>query len=156
MRPLLVMLLTLAATGAAETAEGTKFFRLDFTIREMESGKAINARTYSVISSTERGPGTQLRTGLRLPITEGTTTRFSDVGVSIDCRALQEIGGELAMSLAIDISSLASDGPQAIVRQNKWNSLVIVPLRKPTLVFSSDDPGTKRQMQLEVTASPVK
>jgi hypothetical protein len=32
---------------------------------------------------------------------------------------------------------------------------VIVPLKKPTVVFSSDDVASKRQMQLELTATPI-
>jgi hypothetical protein len=32
---------------------------------------------------------------------------------------------------------------------------VIVPLKKPTVIFSSDDLTTKHQMQLELTATPI-
>jgi hypothetical protein len=38
----------------------------------------------------------------------------------------------------------------------KWNAPVIVPLRKATVIFASDDPSSKRQMQLELTATPIK
>jgi hypothetical protein len=33
---------------------------------------------------------------------------------------------------------------------------VIVPVGKPTVIFSSDDVASKGQMQLELTASPIK
>ncbi len=41
------------------------------------------------------------------------------------------------------------------IRQNRWTSVTIVPLKKPTLLFSSDDPMSKRQMQLELTVTPI-
>jgi hypothetical protein len=41
------------------------------------------------------------------------------------------------------------------IRSNSWSSVVIVPLKTPTLIFSSDDPASKRQMQLELTATPI-
>jgi hypothetical protein len=44
---------------------------------------------------------------------------------------------------------------QPVVRQNQWQAGVIVPLKKPTVVFSSDDLTTKRQMQVELTATPI-
>jgi hypothetical protein len=41
------------------------------------------------------------------------------------------------------------------IRQNRWVSTVAVPLKKPTVIFSSDDLTSKRQMQLELTATPI-
>jgi hypothetical protein len=31
----------------------------------------------------------------------------------------------------------------------------VVPIKKPTTVFSSDDPSGNRKMQLELTATPI-
>jgi hypothetical protein len=68
----------------------------------------------------------------------------------------------MSLVLVADISSVVQEpaSPSApmrppVVRQNKWNSGVIVPLKKPTVVFSSDDLTTKRQMQVELTATPI-
>jgi hypothetical protein len=60
--------------------------------------------------------------------------------------------------VAAEVSSAAEtpDAPAPVIRQVKWNSPVIVPLGKPTVIFSSDDPSSKRQMQLELTARPIK
>jgi hypothetical protein len=43
-----------------------------------------------------------------------------------------------------------------VTRQNQWRSAVVIPVKKPTVVFSSDDVSSKRQLQLELTATPVK
>ncbi len=53
------------------------------------------------------------------------------------------------------VPATASAPTQPTVRQNKWDSTVIVPLKKPTVLFSSDDLTSKRQMQLELTATPI-
>jgi hypothetical protein len=42
-----------------------------------------------------------------------------------------------------------------LIRQTKWSSNVIVPIGKPTVIFSSDDATTKGQMQLELTATAM-
>jgi hypothetical protein len=41
------------------------------------------------------------------------------------------------------------------VRQNVWQSDVVVPLKKPTLLFASENLDAKTQMQVEVTATPI-
>jgi hypothetical protein len=50
----------------------------------------------------------------------------------------------------------SSSGLPPVVRTYNWSSTAIVPLRKATQIFSSDDLGSKRKFQLEVTATPVK
>jgi hypothetical protein len=81
------------------------------------------------------------------------------VGVNIDFRAIREVQRDLALSVSAEISSIPSESgevkPNPIVRQNKWDSSVVVPLKKPTLIFSSDDVSSKRTMQLELTATPI-
>jgi len=51
----------------------------------------------------------------------------------------------------------ASAGTQLppTIRQNRWSSSVVVPLSKPTVIFSSDDLTSKRQFQLELTATLI-
>jgi hypothetical protein len=42
-----------------------------------------------------------------------------------------------------------------VIRQNKWDSSVLIPVGKPTLVFSADDLDSKGKMQVELTATKV-
>ncbi|HSB15461.1 MAG TPA: hypothetical protein VLE22_13460, partial [Bryobacteraceae bacterium] len=75
------------------------------------------------------------------------------------CADIKELERGLSLFVSADINSVPSDAAAPMVaptiRQNRWSSLTIVPLKKPTLIFSSDDPTTKRQMQLELTATPI-
>ena len=149
------------AQNEGGAAKDEKFYHLDFVVKEVEDGKVTNSRAYSMIASPQqRG---QIRVGSRLPVpTAGTAQASSftylDVGVSIDCSALRELQNQLAFRVSADVSSAVKNEQTAlppVIRQNKWDSRVIIPMKKPTLLFSSDDPVTKGKIQLEVTATPI-
>ena len=160
----IVFLFTIMMAGtcfAQKPAEDAKYYHLDFVVKELESGKVINARTYSTTVAT--GAGTSvIRSGSKVPISTGGDApgylTYLDMGVNIDCRAAKEIQDQLALSVSAEIASVATESPSSrpLVRQTKWESNVIVPIRKPTTIFSSDDPTTKRQTQLELTAVPIR
>ena len=144
---------------AQAAAEAHKYYRLEFSVKELESGKATNIRSYSMmISTVDTGV---IRTGNKVPVSTGTgpnSLTYLDIGVNIDCRGAKEIGDDLALNISAEVSSAATEQPtnQPLIRVTRWSSNVIVPMRKPTTVFSSDDPTTKRQTQLELTVVPIK
>ena len=157
----LLALLVSTGTCFAQSPE-SKFYKLDFVVKEIEGTKVLNARAYSTTVSTDKSsPSSLIRTGSRVPVPtspDGKQFNFSEVGVNIDCRSVQEVGGELSMIVTAEVTTTLQEsttGPP-IHRQNKWTAAAVVPLRKPTVLFSSDDATTKRQMQLELTATPIK
>ncbi len=150
---------------SAESVEkaAKKFYQLNFVVRELENEQVINSRSYSIImrNDTDRG---SIRAGEKVPFasTSGTTTQWQqiDVGVNIDCRKLEEIGDRLSLYVLAEISSLIESHPEnsapsaaPIFRNNRWESTVIVPMKQPTILFSSDDPASKRRMQLQLTVT---
>jgi hypothetical protein len=150
------------AQSDSKPVEPVKFYRLDFVVKELDAGKVVNARTYSTSASAKDGGwACTIRTGNKVPVPTGmsadkTQYTYIDVGVNFDCKSIKEIDGQLSMVLTAEISSgLTSDRPP-MIRQTKWSSDVLVPLRKPTLIYSSDDVAGKGQMQLELTATPLK
>jgi len=143
-----------------ERTVGPTYYRLDFVVKDIDGGKTINSRAYSsMIAPNDRG---SIRTGNRVPLPStsgGGSFSYLEIGVNLDFSVTREMPDRVAVNLTVDISSnAASESPSLppVLRQNKWSSGVVVPLRKPTTVFSSDDPGSKRQMQVELTATPVK
>jgi hypothetical protein len=164
----LMLLATVAPGFAQDGAPEPKFYRLDFVVKELEGGKVSNARNYSMTISTARnGPSSAIRSGGKIPVQTGSlpvgdvaNTQFTyvDVGVNIDCRGAREISDHLAMTVVSEISNAlhTENGKAPVIRKTQWSSEVIVPLRKPTTIFSSDDAGSKMQMQLELTATPIK
>jgi hypothetical protein len=162
----------LAAPCFPQTAENkpeqTKYFRLDFTVRELEGGKVVTSRSYSTTLSNEKGDNVSIRTGDKVPIITGKdqSVSYQDVGVNIDCNSLKLVDSQVALYIRAAISSVVADvqdkipfensGPgNPVIRNTSWGSTVLVPLKKTVTVFSSDGATTKRQTQLELTATPI-
>jgi hypothetical protein len=161
----LLALAVMAGPCLAEDAAPGKFYRLDFVVKEVEAGRILNARSYS-ITVAEQG-GCSIRAGSRVPTPVGgpglgsaTQYSYSDVGVNIDSHHVTGVQSGLSLGVNADVSSVLqestpSPGVPPTVRQNKWQATVLVPFKKPTMIFSSDDVTGKRQMQLELTATPI-
>jgi hypothetical protein len=144
------------------------YYHLEFVVQELGAdGKPVNSRSYSSTASTGRSDlNASIRTGSRVPVATGPVSgapnsfQYMDVGVNIDVRNTHEVNGKLAISLVADVSSLAtpaglSQPSNPVVRNNRWQATVIVPLNKPTVAFSSDSLDTRGSMQLVVTATPM-
>ncbi len=174
---------TAAQSEAQETAKSTAprahYYHLDFVVEELNAdGKPVNSRSYSTTVTTDHKatpPPITIRTGSRIPIATGvnpmapqgqnTQWQYKDVGVNIDIDSggTMEIGSRLALSLTVEVNSLASNmrlgssnGPEEpVTRQDRWRGPVLIPVGKRTVVFASDDLDNKGSMQLSVTATPL-
>lgn len=142
------------------------FYKLNFTLEEVnDAGKVINARSYVATIATGPGQNQQIRTGSRIPIATGaengsTQFQYIDVGVNFDVRQVKEVGDKLSFFLVSEISSIASQTQIAgtgepVIRQNRWESMVLIPIGKPTLAYSADDLDSKGKMQVELTATRI-
>lgn len=164
------------AQNSPPAATPQHFYRLHFAVAELDgAGKVTNTRIYEeTIATTGSGPSVgdqQIKTGSRVPIATGTygsnnanpaNTQFQyiDLGVNLDVRDASERGEMLGLRLKAEVSSIARQTEVAgtgepVIRQNVWDSLVLIPIGKPTVVFSSDDLDSKGKMQVEVTATRV-
>ncbi len=152
------------AKPAATAVEPAKYYRLDFVVKETENGKQTSARNYSLTaSSASSGNNCSVRAGDKIPIPSGKDAvqfTFIDVGVSLDCHDLKEVEQKLALRIQADISAAASQTPATasgapVIRQFRWASDVIVPLRRATVIYQSDGASSKNGMQLELTATPL-
>lgn len=151
-----------AGTVLAQTADSARFYKLEFVVKEVEGGKTSNSRYFSTMLAVQipgrDTPSATIRAGGRVPVTTGNNTSFFDLGVSIDTRELREAQSDISLFITADVSTIAQESPGTvpITRQNKWAGTVILPVKKATVVFASDDVSSKRQLQLELTATPIK
>lgn len=135
-------------------------YRLDFTISEIEDGKKINARQYSLNVNT--GDHNNLKIGTRVPvqIKEGEM-QYLDLGTNIQAE-LRERENGLALEVRAQMSSFATPDQanrgngMPLLREMQINASTIVSPGRPTNVGSVDDPNSNRQFQLEVTATKLK
>lgn len=136
-------------------------YRVDFSIYELENGKRINTRHYSMDLSP--GPWSEIKIGSRIPVTSGADQyQYLDLGTNIGCE-LGEQGDDVSLRITSDFSSLAGPGEQAsrplippIVRQIKIEGRTVAAPGKPVLIGAVDDPNSDRQFQLEATATRLK
>jgi hypothetical protein len=91
-----------------------------------------------------------------------TQYHYEDIGVRFDFRDVHDVGRLLTLNLAADVSTLGgtavldsngSNTHQPTIRNNQWDSVVLIPIGKPTVVFKSDDFDSKGSMQVLVTAT---
>ena len=155
------------ATEQAKAPEAAAhFYHLDFVVQEIGAdGKPANSRTYTTTVSTgPRDRGASIRTLSRIPVVSGEAQgnaqfQYVDVGVNIDARNAKEIGRDLFIDLNADISSIAPTIDQhlhqPVIRQNKWQASVLIPVGKATVVFTSDSLDSKGSMQVVVTATAL-
>ncbi len=162
----LLAALCMSTQAFAQESDSVKYIRLDFVAKETEGGKVINSRSYLAQTSTARDSrSASIRSGSRVPTLSGGKYTYYDLGANIDCDHAKVEDGQLSIHVTADVSGVLqeagltpSSGPAAppVIRQNKWSGDVLVPFRKPTIIFSSDDLTTKRQLQLELTATQIK
>jgi len=141
-------------------------YRLDFSVNEMEDGKKINTRQYSM--NSRPGDGNEIKIGTRVPVeVKQGEFQYLDVGTNIWCRLRDEadmstLGSNVLLNLRAELSNFAlPDQQQAqqfhpVVRQLKIEASTIATPGKLLVVGVVDDPNSKRQFQLEVTVTKLK
>jgi hypothetical protein len=140
-------------------------YRLDFTVNELEDGKKINSRQYSV--NLNGGDHSEIKIGTRVPVeAKAGEIQYLDVGTSIWCRLrdyrdVTWLGDDLVLDVHSDISNFAvsdqgTQNMRPIIRQMKIDANTIVVVGKPMVLGIVDDPNSKRQFQLDVTVTKLK
>jgi len=156
------------AAKAPETP--VHYYHLEFVVQETGADdKPTNSRSYSTTVSTDPHENGSIRAGVRIPIATGTenaasalvNTQFQyiDVGVNIDTRSVQEIGRSLSLYLTAEVSSVSTSSDpslhQPVIRNNRWQAAILIPIGKPAVVFTSDEFDRKGSMRMVVTATPM-
>lgn len=166
---LLLVLGLLSAIGTAQDAPRhiQKVYKVVFLIYEMEDGKKINERTYTLPVNTVDGNTRDgsIRVGTRVPIETGsksgdTMVQYIDVGLDLDCNVTEQqdkfiVHGNLTLSSLVspEQGTDLKGGGMPVLRQIKQSFTSLVSPGKPTLVTTMDDINSKKRMQVEVTAT---
>lgn len=141
------------------------YYRLNFVLRESDEGKTLNQREFTMNVSADPDGGHDhtswsLRAGTKIPVNNAKdTTNYIDVGVNIDIWAKDSDSGALQLEVTSAISSVAPETANSgspTVRDLKVRGAVLAPLGKPTLVFTSEDPASQHQFELQVTPTRAK
>jgi len=135
-------------------------YHLDFSINELQNGKKINSRQYSMNISNDSSPK-QLKIGTRIPVeTENGKFDYLDVGTSISAQMVSW-QTPLGVDISVDISNFANPDEalhgngRPLLRQMRITGRMPVVLGKSMVVGSVEDPNSDHQFQLEVTATKI-
>jgi hypothetical protein len=137
-------------------------YHLDFAINEFEDGKKINSRQYSLNMNTNDSPN-EIKIGTRIPVEakEGEF-QYVDIGTNIWAQ-LRDNRGQTVLAVRAEVSNFAipeqgldKPDPHPALRQLKVSGSAVLPLSKPMVMDSVDDPNSKRQFQLEVTVTKLR
>lgn len=149
-----------SAAAAAKVEKPVHAYRLDFSVKELEDGKVVNSRQYSM--NLQADDANEIKIGTRVPVEtgEGRQYQYIDVGTNIWCRIGERSDG-IPLSVRAEISNFAIPDQagresRPVIRQLKINASTLALLGKPMVIGSVDDPNSKRQFQLEVTVSKLK
>jgi hypothetical protein len=150
-------------------ARPASVYRLEFVVRELEDGKRINTRNYSL--SAKGGERAVLRVGNRVPYGTGTNPataqiQYQDVGINFDSRP-DERDGEVLLSTRFESTSVVSPekpteergNPLSIApvfRQVRFEGNALITPGKPTVIATLDDVGTNHRFEIEVTVTKAK
>jgi hypothetical protein len=164
---ILLAALTIPAIARAQDdqkpAEPIHFYHLTLAVQELDaSGKPINSRSYTTnVSTNSKSPrDNSIRTGSKVPLpsdAEGHYT-YIDVGINFDIHEVHEIDRQLSLHIKADISTYLprdNNSPASVFRHNQWEAPVLIPIGKPTVIFSSDSLESKNAMQIIATATPI-
>ena len=163
---------TAPAKDAAQTESATEArqkeqkpleaYHLDLAINELEDGKRINSRQYSLnLNSNDSSDNLEIGTKVPVEVKEGEV-HYLDVGTSILAR-IGEHRGQTELTVRAEVSNFSTPeqgqdkhDPHPALRQLKISGSTLLPLGKPMVIGSVDDPNSKRTFQLEVTVTKLK
>jgi len=136
-------------------------YRLDYSIHELEDGRKINTRHYSL--NVNENDANELKIGTRVPVeVKAGETEYIDVGTSLNGRTQVGRDAQVKIFVRVDMSNFAlpeqADGHDRhpLIRQLRISGSTVVEFGKPTVMGVVDDPNSKRQFQLELTVTKLR
>jgi len=143
-------------------------YRFAFSVYELVDGKRTNQRDYSLLVQADgRGPYSKIKIGTKVPIVtskEPTQYTYTDVGLELECSAVETTNNKLAVRIELNLSSFAlsqqnansnSDGLGPVFRTITQRLRSVLTPGKPQMIASLDDPNSNKRFQVEATATKV-
>jgi len=174
-----------SSRGSSSDMRARDTYKLDYTVTELEDGRKLNTRTYSLMCENETDPqvgsgsrwGAHLRVGSRVPVATGsfapaaangggastvnTQFQYIDVGMNIDANMNTMNDGGLTLSSTVEMSSVAESGAATtsmanpVIRQLRAATNSVLTPGKPIVLSTADDVGSKRRFEVQVVATKV-
>jgi hypothetical protein len=138
-------------------------YRVEYKIMENTEDKKASSNVYTML--IEPHQTAKLRIGAKVPIDAGENKKsYTDVGKNIDCTVISETEHTVTIRMTVESSEIAADEHGAketmlgnpVIRGTRIETNVTLALGTPTVVGSFQDPISKRNIQIEATATRTK
>ena len=165
------------AKPAQETAEKSSVprrlaaptYKMVFSIVELQEGKKINQRDYSILVEADDHSGNKLKIGSKVPIetanSQGNSQyTYADVGFQLECSLAETVSNKLGLRVDLEVSNIAAPernadprtaGSQPVFRVVTQRVRAVVTAGKPQIITSMDDVNSTKRLQVEVVATKI-
>jgi hypothetical protein len=140
-------------------------YKMAFSIYELQDGKKINQRDYSLLVEANGRGANSLKIGTKVPIDAGNGgITYADVGFEMRCSADETVNNKLEVSLDMTVTNFAipeqntdprTAGSRPVLRGVTQRVGAIVNPGKPQILTTMDDVNSNKRMQVELTATKV-
>jgi len=155
------------AAESQETKPPDSFYKLSFALYELEDGKRVNQRDYTMIAKANVNPSPSIRISTRVPIySEEKKMQYIDAGLTLNCNVVDHGAGKIQAHCEIAISGFVRPdqipenrgnavAPAPVLRSTNSNTWAILTPGKPSVIATVDDINSAKRMQIEMTATKL-
>jgi len=127
-------------------------YHVEFALTELEDGKKINTRHYSVNINAGKHEAVKIVT--QIPLEAHGDVTYIDVGTDINCNLTERENG-LGLEAFAKVSSFATHTSPPVLRQFIIQGSTVTVVGKSIVIGSVDDPDSNHQFQLEATVTKL-
>jgi hypothetical protein len=157
-------------TTKKDSSEGFKTpfvptYRIAFSVYELQEGKRINQRDFSLMMNADGSAGNKLKIGTKIPLDIGENKiTYTDVGFDMECSAVETVNNKLLVRIELNLSSFPgpdqnndprSAGNRPILRGISQRLRAVLNPGKPQVITSMDDINSNKRFQVEATATKI-
>ncbi len=147
-----------------QPAKPLSAYKLQFVLLELQDGKVVNTREYSLIMQDGRNRMADLKIGSRVPVKNEKDFTYMDIGTNIRCYDLQAQSPNVALNCTVEISNFALPEQKLqtgiatapVLNQIRSDIPAVVEEGKQTVVGFTDDPNSTKRYEIALTATKVK
>jgi hypothetical protein len=142
-------------TTKKETSRDSSIYRVSYKVNEVENGKTINSRSYTLMARV--GEREAVNIGSRVPVAFQGKLDYHNVGMALSC-TIRPAGEKLVVHSEFNLNTIADKEPASVLpppvtRQFYLQDDPVATLGKPTFVGSIDDIASNRRYVIEVTVT---
>jgi hypothetical protein len=142
-----------------EAAADSTVYRVSYKVNEVENGKTINSRSYTLMAQPDKPA--RVRVGSRVPYGIGKGFEFQNINMNIDCTLNKQedsliVDTRLEMDTLKGKETISEDRSIPVFGTLSLTDATTAVIGKPAFVGSFDDVASNRHYVIEVTVTKAK